>query len=255
MSKLGARIQLAGVLLFALSTWLPCFHLRTYPGLERLPPGSYVMPEARVEVPAVELWGGLISLAEGNGAASLWAARRWYPLALAPLWLLTLLWAGRIRAVERPRRRRVAGAVLLAASLAVAVFEWIYLRSDYVGFLGPGLGTLEVLLAYAVVLAVLFLRRPGAYRISMLEATVAAQALLALVHAATLPCTDVRPWWDRHDLASLCRALAENYLPAFWIGCLGLLLAALPAYALRARVQPPSASTAPVPRPPDPHPR
>lgn len=230
MPRRAAWVQLAGVLLFSGAMLLPAYHLRTYPGLEHLPPGSYLLPEAREEVPAAELLAGLVAWLEGRGSAGLWAARRWYPFALAPLWLLALLAAGRVRRHPRPAWRRGLGLALLGVSAGVAAFEWAYLHADYVGFLGPALARAEVVLAWGFVLGLLFWRRRGAWSPAALEATVAAQALLALVHACTLPSTDARCWWDGHELGSLCRALGQNYRPAFWVGLAGLLLAALPAY-------------------------
>jgi hypothetical protein len=227
MRTLGRGLPLLGALVFFGCGFFPTHHAKTLPGLERLPPGSYILREASEEIPVRDLAGAIARAATTGEWGLVWAQRRWYPFLLAPLWAGALF----VAAGAGARRRRTLGAALLAVSGGLAALEWAYLRSDYVGFFGPGLQTLEWVLAWTLVLGVLLYRPRGTWRLGAIEATVASQALLAVLHLGTLPSTDLRGWLPAASLESAFGALFTNYMPAFWLGTLALCATVVGGYA------------------------
>ena len=143
----------------------------------------------------------------------------------------------------RLARFGVAVGVLLPAILATtaasaqpqrtALFEALYLRTEYLPFAPGALGRVEGFLAWLFVLGLLLYRRPPDRRLGAVEATLAAQALLSFVHALTLPSTMARGWWGTFEAGAVLRTVWTNFPPAFWLGCSGLLLVALPVYLRR----------------------
>ena len=242
-------IQWVGLAIMAASAFWPTLHFRSYPipgvavpearAAHRSadPPTTdrgYFMPGAR-EVPARELATALGETARGpSRVRPLWERRRWYPYFLLPCWILAfVLLAGTSR--ERGGfRRRIVGTSLWTLALVLAVFEAVYLRAEYAPFLPGFAGRAEAFLAWLLVVAILLYRRRADRALGAVEATVAAQALLSFVHALTLPSTMARGWWGNYETAAVLETVWVNFPPAFWLGCVGLLLIALPVYLRRS---------------------
>jgi hypothetical protein len=234
------RLQLLGLVVLALCAFWPAYHFRAYPVRGALPqyaeaaPVGFYVADTR-QVPAHEIGRALLAGVRGpERGVALWDARPWYPYVLVPLWLLALLLAGRPGDPARHGRRRGVGAVLVLLATGVALLEAFYLRADYESFLPGRLGVAESLGAWFLILAMLFYRRRPDRHLGAVEAGVAAQALLAFVHLLTLPSTMARPWIGTYELGAVARAIGLNFLPAFWVGCAGMLLVALPVYLRRA---------------------
>jgi hypothetical protein len=186
--------------------------------------------------------------AEGWSAAgpigAFWEVRVWYPYVLAPLWVAAL-----VVALGSARLARAAGWGLLAVSLGVAVFELAYISWQFHGFLPSWLRPLEVGVAWLVVLAILFVRRPGRSALDP-EATVSAHAFLSVCHGLTYPVSDVRGWLrSDYEWGPILRSLFSDYLPAYWVALGALLVAAIPGYWLRPRAAPLPAAAPPASEP------
>lgn len=228
------RVLLAlGIVLFAATAWTEvertCQHLRLVAASEALKrPLTALAGEHCGQVPAdvIEAEMGA-ALARRSPLEGAWQARRWYPYALAPVWLaaLALAWA-------RPGWRRGVGAVLFALGVLVAAFEAIYLSFDYLPLLAF-LGRLEVLAAWLAVVAVLFARRRDDRGLGAVEAHVAAQALLGVLHLLTLPASQARVWLSDYPLADVLSAVTQNFRLPFWSGILALGVAAGAVYLRR----------------------
>jgi hypothetical protein len=230
------RIQLAGLALVFLSAFGTGYHYRSHPFAGAAPrvaeavPVGFFSPGTR-HVPAERVGAAVAALRGGpREALRFWEIRPWYPYVLAPIWLLCLLGAA---GGGRVRRRRL-GAALWALSGGLAVFEAFYLHTDYASFLPGTLGRVEVFLAWAIVVALLVFRRRTDRHLGAVEATVGAQALLAFVHLITLPTTMARPWVVLYDFSAVLHSIFQNFPPAFWLGCAGFLVVALPVYVRRA---------------------
>jgi hypothetical protein len=231
--------QWVGLGLFAFTALLPVFHFRAYPleGLSVPAGGVFFQVDGASagvgfhaagerEVPTQELGAALMEAVRGPGrVAPFWERRRWYPYFLLPLWILALVLAQRV-----PRLRRTVGLSLWVLALGLAGFEAAYLRAEYAPFLTGLGGRIEGVSVWLFVLAVLFYRRPRDRRPGAVEATVASQALLGFAHALTLPSTMARGWWGAFETDAVLAAVGQNFPPAFWLGCAGLLLTALPVY-------------------------
>lgn len=215
---------LLGLALVLGAGFLPHHEPRAVPG-RSLPPSASFASERPAELLATAVARGL---ERGRMGERLWEIRRWYPYALAPLWVAALLvaWA-------RPRARRGVGAFLVLLTFAVAVLEARYLIVEYAPLFPDTLGRGEVALAWLLVVAVLAWRRRADRHVGAVEAHVAALALLSALHFLTLPATQARCWLDRHALVDVAGAVCQNFLPAFWTGFAGLLLVALPTYVRR----------------------
>jgi hypothetical protein len=249
MRAFRPALPLLGALLFLACGFFPTHHARTLPGLDRLPPGSYVLRDASEEIPARDLTGALARLVTTGDWSSVWAQRKWYPFLLAPVWAFALLAVALAAPGAGTRRRRLIGGGLLALSVGLAGLEWAYLRADYVGFLGPGFATMEWMLAWLLVVGVLAYRPRGAWRLGAIEAAVASQALLAVLHLCTLPSTDLRGWMPVASVGSALGALLTNYRPAFWIGAIALCVTLLQGYARANEAPDPASRPAPRPEP------
>lgn len=240
-----------GVAIFAASAVLPVFHLRVWPvppdRLLHVGPGGFqVESEEGLEslvrggeqVPAAVLGAAMYATGKTGNLEPLWAQRSWYPYALLPIWGAALLLA---RSGDR-RRRRLAGGGLFAFTVGLAVLEAYYLRADYESFLSGTAGRVESVFAWLLVLAILFFRRRADRGLGAVEATIAAQALLAFVHLLTLPSSFARPWLGICDARIVVEAIGTDFRPAFWIGCAALLTAALPVYLRKSRSALPAGS-------------
>lgn len=244
MSASVHRLQHLGLALLVLSAFWPAYHFRAYPARGPLPaqaeaaPVGFLVAGTR-QVPAQEVGAALLAALRGpERGLALWTSRPWYPYLLVPLWLVALLLARRWGDARGDARRRRLGAGLLLISAGVAVFEAFYLRADYASFLPGWLGRAELVGAWLLILVLLFYRRRADRHLGAVEAAVAAQASLAFVHLLTLPSTMARPWVGVYDMDSVARAIWLNFPPAFWIGCVGMLLVALPVYLRRALPSP-----------------
>lgn len=139
----------------------------------------------------------------------LWAARLWYPYALAPLWALALLLGG---GAAHGLRRKLAGGLLVLVTLAIIPIEAAYLSTDYVAFLPPPFGDTEVVVVFVAVLFVLLARRPRDRHLVAVEGHVAAQALLSFLHMLTIPGTFARRWIeDGADAHTAAARLLEAF--------------------------------------------
>ena len=177
-------------------------------------------------VPARDLGAAIVWSLDGE-MTSLWRHRPWYP------WLLLPFWVGALFLVASPRataRRRAVGWLLLVLSGTLAVLEAFYLRADYAAFLPGDFGRAETFLAWVFVAGILVFRRRAFRRVEAVEAVVVSQALLAFVHCMTLPATEARGWVGILPLADVVDTVTTNFPLGFWVACLGLFLAALPAY-------------------------
>ncbi len=236
-------MRLVGILVFAATLFLPVHSCGPGPFPRAAPPSPAAhratQPRAEdVQVPIEEIvrHGGE-GFTEGGAWKAVWRVREWYPYLLLPFWLVALALAA-----SSGRLERAAGWGCLALTLALAVFETIYVTRTYVGFLPQSARAFEVGFVCLVVVAVLFLRRHR----SLLDpaATVSAQALLAFLHGLTFPGHDVRVWVDDGaSLSGILGSLLHDYRPAFWLALAGLLVAAVPAY-LRASPHRPVPSVA-----------
>ena len=97
---------------------------------------------------------------------------------------------------------------------------------------------METLLAWLFVVGLLVYRRRAFRHVGAVEAAVAAQALLAFVHCLTLPATQARGLAGALPFADVVGAVTTNFLPGFWVACVGLVLVALPAYVGHAQERP-----------------
>jgi hypothetical protein len=229
-------LRIVGVLLFLASLALPVHgcvsHPRdfeTLPTVRRLPTNVRVVPRRATDEPVKPGWKSVADLArEGAERQGLWGAlwesRAWYPYYLGPLWLAALL-----AARAAPRARGAVARGLLMLSGAVAGFEFLYLWSDYDGFLPKEWWKVEKVLAWFAVCLVLFWR--PARRLDSIGATVSAQALLAFLHAWVFPLQDVRFWTlQGHGPGAMLRAISKNYHAGYWLALAALALVALPGY-------------------------
>lgn len=248
---MGARVralQWLGLVTMTVSAFWPTYHFRTYPipGLET--PPAAVMPGAQRaitgaerfyvlgtrEVPAQEFGAAVVEAARGpDRLGPAWDRRRWYPYALLPLWVLALALVSGRGGAPGAVRRRLVGLCLWGLTFALALFEALYLRTEYLPFAPGFLGRVEGFLAWLFVLGILLYRRPPDRRVGAVEATLAAQALLSFVHALTLPSTMARGWWGTFETGAVLATVWTNFPPAFWLGCSGMLLVALPVYLRR----------------------
>ena len=248
---MGDRIrtlQWIGLALMALSAFWPTYHFRVYPvpGLESASPAMIHPGRHRLsaverfhvlgtrEVPAQEFGAAVVETVRGpDRIGPAWDRRRWYPYALLPFWILALALVSGRRAGAGTLSRRLVGVGLWGLALALALFEALYLRTEYLPFAPGLLGRVEGFLAWLLVLTLLFYRRPVDRRLGAVEATIASQALLSFVHALTLPSTMARGWWGAFDTSAVLATVWTNFPFAFWLGCAGLLLIALPIYLRR----------------------
>ena len=240
MSSVVRVMQWVGIAVLVATAFHPVFHFRAYPveGLD-VPQQGVVLtaagavagavgipPYGAREVPAQELQAAVREAVDGPARVSpFWERRRWYPYFLLPLWILALGVAA-----QGGRWRRMAGAGLWGLTLFLALFEALYLYTEYAPFLQGLWGRLEGFGAWCFVLAILVYRRPADRHLGAVEAAVAAQALLGFVHALTLPSTMARVWLPGFSGEAVWTAVVQNYPAPFWIGCVGLLLVALPVY-------------------------
>jgi hypothetical protein len=233
ISRAARGLLLAGLVVFLATAFAEAENTCRHPRLVALS-GTWAEPlgalhgTACAEVPAHVLADQLgAGLARGELLDGLWQARRWYPYALAPVWIgaLLLAWA-------RPGARRGIGVSLLVLAVLLAGFEAVYLGFEYVPMIAR-LGRAEVVLAWLCVVAVLFVRRRDDRRIDAVEAHVAAQALLGALHLVTLPTSQGRVWWRDYPAADVFAAVTQNFRPGFWVGLAALLLAAAAVYLRR----------------------
>ena len=223
------------VVLFLGTAFFPLHVARQHP--QRMAQGvdagthGTTRPPPSVAVPAQDLCdAALLDLSSCGPGWRLWEVRRWYPYALAPLWLVALLLSqGRAAA----RRRHRVGLGLLVLAGALVVLEACYLGTEYAPLLPDPWGRGEVVAAWLLVVTILFWRRRADRRVDAVEAHVGAQALLGLVHLLTLPSSEARGWIGAYPLGDVLGALAANFRPAFWLACLGLALAATATYLTR----------------------
>lgn len=223
--------QYAGLLVVAVSAFLPTFHFTSLPvtGAHTSSPSAGIEVLGRRERPAFVLGEAVVCSVDGTAqACPFWDVRRWYP------WYLVLLWAPALLLVRGrapdSKRRRLAGGLMWLATFGLIAFEFFYLRAEYLPFLPGGWGTAERVGAWLFVVFVLLYRRKADRTLGAVEATVAAQALLGFIHALTLPSTMARGWLGRHEPGAVLEAVWTNFPPSFWIGCAGLLLLSLPIY-------------------------
>jgi hypothetical protein len=184
------------------------------------------------QVPAVEIGH---RLEEGWTRAGLlgavWDVRPWYPFLLAPIWLAALLALPRLGAAGRKR----LGTAFLALSVLIAVYEVFYIWHDYEGLLSGVLGPLEHLVAWAFVVAVLFVR-PRGVPWHDVGAAISAQAFVGVLHALTFPAHDVIEWALRgHGLGTIVEVVQGRFLPAFWFAVGALVVTAAPGYLAASR--------------------
>ncbi len=238
MGAPGRWFQLLCLLGFLALAGLPAHEPRLHPlALSR--PGTLSRTPAwpaagSDDVPAATLSRALRQDVVGGALGSaLWRERRWYPFLLAPVWVVALLAVAGPGAAAQARRRAV-GAALLGLSVALAVFEACYLGIEYAPLLPDLLGRAEVVLAWVVVVGLLFLRRRADRRIDAVEAHVAGQALLSVAHLLTLPSSQLRAWLSAFPLHRVLEALGENFRPAFWAATALLALSLAPVYLRRA---------------------
>lgn len=225
MPVLVRRLQLLGLLVVALAAFLPHHERLVRPGQLPLPSRA-----ERQERPAEVLASALgRDLAEGTAGRHLWEARRWYPFVLVLLWALALLLVA-----WRPGWRGGVGLGLMLVALALAVLEACYLAVEYEPLLPHLLGPAEGLLAWGLVLAVLFVRRAPDRALGAVEAHVASQALLSWLHLLTLPATEARCWLGEHGTLDVACAVGANFQPAFWAALAGLTAMWLPTCLRRA---------------------
>ena len=256
MGPTARWLQALGILLFLATAFFPlhCAELHplhvarqaTHPqvALAVAPPGVEAVPAREIyDAVRVDLAG------EAHGFRT-WEVRRWYPYALALFWLWALLWVAGPPAAAAARRAR-AGAVLLTLTVGVAVLEACYLAVEYAPLLPQVLGRAEALIAWALVVAILFLRRGTDRRVGAVEGHVGAMALLSLLHLLTLPSSEARPWLGPYAWSDVCSAVGTNFRPAFWLACGGLALASAATYFSRRRAgaEVPAAPPEPVPEP------
>ena len=76
-------------------------------------------------------------------------------------------------------------------------------------------------MTWGAVVALLFYRPRRHRRLDAYEATIGAQALLALVHAATLPASVWRDWLGVLGADAIWERVLDQFKPGFWIGCAG----------------------------------
>lgn len=241
MPRLVRRLQLLGLLVVALAAFLPHHELVARPGQVTMRSRA-----ERQERPAGVLAVALASdLSAGTGGARLWEARRWYPFALVLLWALALLIVA-----WRPGSRTGVGLTLMLVALGLAVLEACYLAVEYAPLLPGLLGPAEGVIAWLVVLAVLFVRRAPDRALGAVEAHVASQATLSWLHLLTLPATQARCWLGEHDALAVAGAVCSNFQPAFWAAVAGLLAMSLPTYLRRSAGLPAAAAQPAVGAPP-----
>jgi len=182
---------------------------------------------AREHVPLRELSEAAHAAGADGDVEPLWAARLWYPYALAPLWALALLLGG----PPGSRRRPLAGGLLVLVTLAVVPLEAAYLATDYVAFLPAPFGDAEGVVVFVAVLFVLLARRPRDRHVAAVEGHVAAQALLAFLHMLTVPGTFARRWMeDGADVRTATARLLEAFPVPFTVATAAFLGIALVAF-------------------------
>lgn len=232
-------VQLLAVLLFLGTAFVPLHVPEQHPlalarGLPPRPP-ALPAPALAAAIPARDLCdAALLDLTTGAPGSRLWEVRRWYPYALAPLWLVALLLVG-VGGPAAERRRAWVGPGLVLVSVALVVLEACYLGAEYLAILPGVWGRIEVVFAWLVVVGILSWRRPPDRALGAVEAHVGAQALLCLVHLFTLPSSEARGWIGAYAWGDILGALGVNFRPAFWLACLGLTLASASTYLTRRR--------------------
>lgn len=230
MAKSIRIIQMVGIAALAVCAFFPTMRYERHPGIGRLASTHYEISAGTFvggtdQVPSHVLRAALAAVVDAPPRYErLWHARAWYPFLLAPIWLLALLLI---------RFRTIVGWALLLLAVGLAVFEAIYLRSDYASFLPPPMGVVEAVAAWIAIVAILFWRRKPDRRIAAVEAAVAAQALLCVAHLLTLPLTMARPWLADYPFGDVAAAVVTNFPPAFWSACAALLVVAVPVYVRR----------------------
>jgi hypothetical protein len=131
---------------------------------------------------------------------------------------------------------------MAVSCVAIAAFEYRYITTDYTGVLPRAVLDAERMIAWAIVLVVLFARRRGR-GLAEPAACVSAQALLAFLHGWTFPASDIRGWLAAgHAVAPIAQAVFANYHAGFWLALASLALVAAPGY----RRGPPAPGPAPA---------
>jgi hypothetical protein len=253
MGSAARWLQVLGIAVFLATAFLPLHCPERHPQLlARFGGASHVTVTLLgvEDVPARQVYDALrMDLTGSTPGCRTWEVRRWYPFVLAPFWLWALLWAAGPSGGAAARRSR-AGAVLLTIAVAVAVLEACYLGVEYAALFPNVLGRTETVIAWLVVVAVLFVRRRADRSLGAVEAHVGAQALLSLLHLLTLPSSEARPWLASYAWSDVCAAVGTNFRPGFWLACAGLALASGATYLSRRRpVDVPAPSSEPVPSP------
>ncbi len=223
-----------GLLAFTANTFLPAYAFREGAPYDehgnRIENERVILfgPPGPMRVPAGEIVSAIQDLSHDfTPREALWTRRPVYTHLLLPIWVIGLLIAR--------RRPRLANVLLILVTLGMAVLEAFYLSSDYRSFLPGWGGRIETALTYGVVVAVLLYRRKAQRRLNAFEATIGAQALLALMHAATLPASVLREWHGAFPTnGALCEYAFAQFEPGFWIGCAGLALIAWWGYTAPA---------------------
>jgi len=231
---LRRTLLIVGLLAFAVNTFLPAYAFRE--GAPYDTDGNRIESERVIlfgspgpmRMPAAELIASVQDLSHGfSPREAMWSRRAVYTHAFLPVWLIALLIAW--------RRPKTANVLLWLVTLAVAVLEAFYLNSDYKSFLPGWAGRAESALSWGGVVAVLLYRPRRHRRWDAYQATIGAQALLALMHAATLPASVLRDWYGTFGTEAISGRVLEQFEPGFWIGCAGLLLIVLWGYSARSR--------------------
>ncbi len=188
----------------------------------------------RDHVPLREVVGACRACEAVGHGGPLWAARLWYPFALAPLWALALALGGGAASVGR---RRAAGWLLTIATCGLIALEGAYLSIDYEPFAAPPFGEAEPALAFVLVLFVLLARRPRDRRIDAVEGHVGAQAALSFLHLVTLPGTYARRWLEGGAEARTIGMRLLDAFPAPFLVTLAALVAIVSVVLLGTRAE------------------
>jgi hypothetical protein len=236
-------LQAAGLLLVLVSGFLPAVAFEA----ESTTRGGSAFGPYRVEEPytariligvdgpqriPLEAWGGTAaSVVRGAAPVSdLWQLRPIYPHLLALIWLAA--------AIVALRSRRVATRTLAVWTALLIVIEAAYLFIDYEPLFGGVLGPLEGPVVFLIVLGVLLVHRHGSGA-PRWRRIMGAQALLSVLHLATLPCTYARPHLHQQGLGEMLTAIGSRFGAGFWLAFAGGWLIALPVYrAARAGERP-----------------
>ena len=240
MGPAARWFQALGVLVFLATAFLPLHGAKQHPqhlARCRALPGVTVTTAlaGHESVPAREIYDAVrLDVAGSAAGCATWEVRRWYPFVLAPLWLAALLWVAGPSAAGASRRSR-AGALLLGLAVVVAILEACYLAVEYAALFPAVLGRAETVIAWFVVVGILFLRRRADRGLGAVEAHVGAQALLSLLHLLTLPSSEARAWLGSYELGDVCAAVGTNFRAGFWVACAALATAGGATYLSRRR--------------------